>query len=104
MSYWGGEPLQRLDAFSDLAVCVIAVAEGRILLNDGCLQMKTQNWQPTERKHVNIRELCVALQLPIGDDVSALHPLRSSVPPFLRFGCLRSKWRLQRSRRSSSLS
>jgi hypothetical protein len=32
----------------------------------------------------------------LGVTCHALHPLRSSVPPFLRFGCLRSKWRLQR--------
>jgi predicted ATPase len=36
--------------------------------------------QVTERKHVINRELWVALQFPIGDDVSALNPLQSSVP------------------------
>ena len=36
--------------------------------------------QVIESKHVINRELWVALQFPIGDDVSALHPLRSSVP------------------------
>jgi hypothetical protein len=35
--------------------------------------------QAIETKHVTNRELCAPLQLPIGDDVSALHPLRSSV-------------------------
>ena len=35
--------------------------------------------QASETKHVSNRELCVPLQLPIGDDVSALNPLRSSV-------------------------
>ena len=38
--------------------------------------------QVTERKHVINRELWVALQFPIGDDVSALHPLRSSADGF----------------------
>jgi hypothetical protein len=36
--------------------------------------------QTTETKHVSNRELCAPLQLPIGDDLSALNPLRSSVP------------------------
>jgi hypothetical protein len=36
--------------------------------------------QTTETKHVSKRELCAPLQLPIGDDVSALHPLHRSVP------------------------
>jgi hypothetical protein len=36
--------------------------------------------QTTETKHVSNRELCVPLQLPIGDDVSAIHPLHRSVP------------------------
>ena len=35
--------------------------------------------QAIESKHVINRELWVALQFPFGDDVSALHPLRSSV-------------------------
>lgn len=38
--------------------------------------------QATETTHVSKRELCAPLQLPIGDDVSALHPLRSSVDGF----------------------
>ena len=36
--------------------------------------------QAVESKHVINRELWVALQFPSGDDVSAFHPLRSSVP------------------------
>ena len=36
--------------------------------------------QTTESKHVSKRELCAHLQLPIGDDVSAIHPLHRSVP------------------------
>jgi hypothetical protein len=36
--------------------------------------------QIAENKHVSIHELGVPLQLPIGDDVSALHPLHRSVP------------------------
>jgi hypothetical protein len=36
--------------------------------------------QVVESKHVINRELWVALQFPIGDDVSAFHPLRSSGP------------------------
>ena len=36
--------------------------------------------QITEKKDVSNSELRVPLQLPIGDDVSALNPLRSSVP------------------------
>ena len=36
--------------------------------------------QASETKHVINRELCVPLQLPIGDDLSALHPLHRSVP------------------------
>jgi len=36
--------------------------------------------QASETKHVINRELCVPLQLPIGDDVSAIHPLHRSVP------------------------
>jgi hypothetical protein len=39
--------------------------------------------QVIERKHVINREPWVALQFPIGDDVSALNPLRSSVEVFL---------------------
>jgi hypothetical protein len=35
--------------------------------------------QASESKHVINRELWAALQFPSGDDVSALHPLRSSV-------------------------
>jgi hypothetical protein len=35
--------------------------------------------QAIESKHVINRELWVALQFPIGDDVSDLNPLRSSV-------------------------
>jgi hypothetical protein len=37
--------------------------------------------QTTETKHVINRELCVPLQLPVGDDVSGLQPLRSSASP-----------------------
>jgi len=36
--------------------------------------------QVIESKRVINRELWVALQFPIGDDVSALHPLHRSVP------------------------
>ena len=36
--------------------------------------------QVIESKRVSNRELWVALQFPIGDDVSCFHPLRSSVP------------------------
>ena len=36
--------------------------------------------QIAENKHVSIHKLGVPLQLPIGDDVSALHPLHRSVP------------------------
>ena len=39
-----------------------------------------ENWQVAESKYVNHRELCAPLQLPIGDDVSAIHPLHRSVP------------------------
>ena len=35
--------------------------------------------QIAENKHVSIHELGVPLQLPIGDDVSAIHPLHRSV-------------------------
>jgi hypothetical protein len=38
--------------------------------------------QAIETKYVSNRELWVPLQLPIGDDVSALNPLRSSVDGF----------------------
>ena len=37
-----------------------------------------ENSQVAESKYVNHRELCAPLQLPVGDDVSAIHPLRSS--------------------------
>jgi hypothetical protein len=76
------ECLQRLDASSDLAVCanagVDAMTEEKPL-NNRCLHLETPKEQTIETKHVTIRKLCVALQLPIGDDVSALHPLQSSV-------------------------
>jgi hypothetical protein len=35
--------------------------------------------QTNETKHVTNRELCAPLQLPIGDDVSAIHPLHRNV-------------------------
>ena len=42
--------------------------------------------QAIESKHVINRELWAALQFPIGDDVSALHPLRSSATLCLEYG------------------
>jgi hypothetical protein len=71
-----------------------------------CLQKKTTKFvaqppaftpgntegQSYENKHVIKRKLAVAPQLPIGDDVSALLPLRSSVLTFgIRVCPLRSE-------------
>ena len=48
--------------------------------NFGRLQMETLESGFVENKGVPARKRIGALQFPIGDDVSALHPLRSSVP------------------------
>jgi hypothetical protein len=47
--------------------------------NLGRLQMETQESGFVENKGVPACKRIVASQFPIGDDVSALHPLRSSV-------------------------
>src|SRR5271170_958616 len=49
--------------------------------------------QIAETTDVTNRELYEALQLPIGDDVSGLHPLRSSATFCLDYGGIHSKVR-----------
>ncbi len=75
-------PLKRLDAST-----APPVSANRCRLHECCPPLPTftagnAKTQTIESKHVINRELWVALQFPIGDDVSALYPLQSSVDGF----------------------
>ena len=74
-----GNPLMRLDASTALPVSANRRRLYECFPPSPTFTDGNAKTQVIESKHVINRELWIALQFPIGDDVSALNPLRSSV-------------------------